>query len=278
MDRTPFGIRRLDMTIDGGAPPGSVVLLSGEAGAGAREFMYTSAVMHGLAENDEDLFDLYYGSISDGASFPGEVHYISFTAEESQVRQEMSLAMGDDVVDSGFEPVHFHDLSPEYFRLSPVPREWYVDRTANVADLGARHERNSVPEALGDRLTEHAADNLVVIDSLTDLVGAETEDVSWDDVPQLVKGLSRAAFSWGGLVLVHVNHETLSSTEQGQLVDAADGTLVFEWESGGSDRARTMVVKQFRGVLSRIEAENIVQFETEIGDAGFDISDVRKIR
>ena len=41
---------------------------------------------------------------------------------------------------------------------------------------------------------------------------------------------------------------------------------------------RTMIVQQFRGVLSRIEDENIVRFETEIGDAGFDISDVRKIR
>jgi len=39
-----------------------------------------------------------------------------------------------------------------------------------------------------------------------------------------------------------------------------------------------MVVQQFRGVLSRLEEENIVQFETEIGDDGFNISNVRKIR
>jgi hypothetical protein len=39
-----------------------------------------------------------------------------------------------------------------------------------------------------------------------------------------------------------------------------------------------MVVRQFRGVLSRLEAESIVRFETEISDTGFDISDVRKIR
>jgi hypothetical protein len=39
-----------------------------------------------------------------------------------------------------------------------------------------------------------------------------------------------------------------------------------------------MFVREFRGVLSRLEAENIVRFETEIHDGGFDISDVRKIR
>ena len=64
----------------------------------------------------------------------------------------------------------------------------------------------------------------------------------------------------------------------GQLVDGVAGTLEFQWASGGSTRARTLVVKQFRGVLSAIADEDIVQFETEIGDAGFDISDVRKIR
>jgi len=39
-----------------------------------------------------------------------------------------------------------------------------------------------------------------------------------------------------------------------------------------------MVVQEFRGVLSRLEAENVVRFETEVHEAGFDISDVRKIR
>lgn len=277
MNRIPFGIRRLDTTIGGGAPPGSVVLLSGQAGAGAREFMYTCAVMNGLVEGDPNLFDLYYGSIDDRASVSDEVHYLSFTAEERQVRREMAIAMDEDVVDSGVKNVTFHDLSPEYFRLSPVPREWYADRTTSITNLGQNADRMSVAEAIGERLTQHASGNLVVIDSITDLMSS-TNDPGWHNVPVLLKGLSRAAYDWGGLILVHASQETLDQTQHGQLMDAVDGTLLFEWESGGSSRARTMVVKQFRGVLSRIEAENIVRFETEIGDAGFDISDIRKIR
>jgi hypothetical protein len=93
-----------------------------------------------------------------------------------------------------------------------------------------------------------------------------------------MKGLSRAAYEWGGLVLVLLNHETLDDQRHGQLIDACDGTFMFQWEAGGSTRARTLVVRQFRGILSRLEDDDIVQFETEIGDAGFDISDVRKIR
>jgi KaiC/GvpD/RAD55 family RecA-like ATPase len=277
MDRIPFGIRRLDTTIGGGAPSGSVVLLSGQAGAGAREFMYTCAMMNGLADADPDLFDLYYGGVDADATAPDEVHYVSFTSDERQVEREMTLAMDDEIVESGIGNVTFHDLSPEFFRLSPVPREWYAQRTSNISELGQTQDRKSVPEALGSRLSEHAAGNLVVIDSLADLISS-TDDLPWNDIPVLLKGLSRAAYDWGGLILAHVNQETLDAERHGQLIDSADGTLLFEWESGGSARARTMVVKQFRGVLSRIEDEDIVRFETEIGDSGFDISDVRKIR
>ncbi len=278
MERIPFGIRRLDTAIDGGAPSGSVVLLSGEAGAGAREFIYTAALMNGLVGTDPDLFELYYGELADGATPPPEVHYLSFTAERAQLRREMSLAMDDEIVDSAIDSVTFHDLSPEYFRLSPVPREWYARQTARITDLGNDENRGTVPEVLGDTLTDHAPGNLVIIDSIADLIDAPAEELGWDDIPVLLKGISRAAFEWGGMVLVHINRESLDARRHGQLVDAADGTLLFRWESGGSTRNRTMVVKQFRGVLSRIEAENIVQFETEISDSGFDISDVRKIR
>ena len=278
MTHIPFGIRRLDSTIGGGAPAGSVVLVSGEAGAGAREFLYTSAVMNGLVEGDPELFDVYYGEVDSTAEPPAEVHYLSFTADERQVRDEMCHALNAELVDVAGDELHFHDLSREYFRLSPVPREWYGARIASVADLGADDDRTSVSEALGAQLTENAADNLVVIDSITDLVTASGGELVWADIPVILKGIARAAFDWNALVLAHVNHETLTSQQHGQLIDAADGTLLFEWESGGSARTRTMVVKEFRGVLSRIEEEDIVRFETEIGEAGLDISDIRKIR
>jgi len=278
MDRIPFGIRRLDTAIGGGAPPGSVVLLSGEAGAGAREFVYTTTLMNALVERDPELFELYYGDLPDGTTPPPGVHYVSFTAKRDQLGREMSLAMDGEIVDAAIDGITFHDLSPEYFRLSPVPREWYTTQTSRITDLGDSTDRGTVPEVLGDTLTEHAPGNLVVIDSIGDLIDAPADDLERDDIPVVLKGISRAASEWGGMVLVHVNRGSLNDRRHGRLVDAADGTLLFEWESGGSTRDRTMVVKQFRGVLSRIEAEDIVRFETEIGDSGFDISDVRKIR
>ncbi|ELZ55327.1 Htr-like protein [Haloferax sp. ATCC BAA-646] len=276
------GLVDIESTIDGitrgGAPPGNVVLLAGESGAGAREFLYTSATMNALSHTDEELFDLHYGSLADTATPPPEIHYVSFTAGEEYLCREMGYTMDDEVVESAVEHIEFHDLSPEYFQLSPIPREWYLGQPTKLEDLGHRHNRESVLGALGSTLSEHAAGNLVVIDSLTDLVASQSDEMTWSDIAMVIKGLEKASYQWGGLILVLASTEALSKTELGVLKGATGGTLLFEWESGGSKRARTMVVQEFRGVLARLESENIVQFETEINESGLDVSDVRKIR
>ena len=279
MERIPFGISRLDTTIGGGAPRGSVVLLSGEAGAGAREFVYTAATMNGLAKDGHDLFDLHYGDLARDAALPEEIHYISFTTDEDNLRREIKMTMDDEIVESGLSNVQFKSLSRNYFHISPVPRNWYAEETTDITSLRKRHEdREGLLTALGDTLSERAPGNLVIVDSLSDLAGAAGDTIPWADVNYLVKGIVKAAHKWDGLILIPVNHETLSGMQLGQLIDSCSGTLRFEWETGGSTRARTLVLKNFSGVLSTIESENIVKFETDLGDAGFDISDVRKIR
>jgi len=279
MERIPFGIDQLDSTIGGGAPRGSVVLLSGEAGAGAREFLYTTAVMNGLAQVEHDLFDLHYGDLASEAVLPEAIHYLSLTSSPDQLRSEVGMSMDEDIARAGLEQVEFRSLSQNYFHSSPVPRGWYAGETGGLADLRKRHEdREDVLSVLGEVMSRRAPGNLVVLDSLSDLTSTVEVSRDWSRVLFIIKGMVKAAHEWRGLVIVHVNNETLTDTQHGQLVDACGGTLRFQWETGGSTRARTLVIKNFRGVLSRLESEDIVQFETELGDAGFDISDVRKIR
>ncbi|WP_338739827.1 HTR-like protein [Haloplanus salilacus] len=278
MARIPFGIARLDSIVGGGAPPGSVVLLVGEAGAGAREFAYTSAAMNGLYYGDRDAFDLHYGDVESSATPPEEIHYVSFTTGRDHLEREMSYTMDEDLANTAVDHVQFRDLSAEYFQLSPIPREWYAGATRTVEDLATRERRESALSALGDYLGENAPGNLVIVDSVTDLVAAVSDDMTWSDIALVMKGIQKVAYQWGGLILLLAQEETLEATSLGHLMDATSGTLQFEWESGGSKRARTMFVKEFRGVLSRLEAENIIRFETEIHEGGFDVSGVRKIR
>ncbi|RQG98470.1 RAD55 family ATPase [Natrarchaeobius oligotrophus] len=278
MERMPLGVSRLDRLIGGGAPTGSVVLLAGGSGAGAREFSYTSAIMNGLAASDPELFELHYGDLEPEATRPDGIHYVSFTHERDAVAEEMAIVIDDEIVDRGMDGVEFVELAQEYFQLTPVPTEWYADRPADITELGGHADRSDVFEAFADYLSEHAASNLVVVDSVTDLVAAIDDGFGWSDLIVALKGLARASHRWGGVILLLVNADTLTPTQLGRLKEATDGTLRFEWESGGSQRARTLVVEQFRGVLSRLEDENVVRFETEIHDGGFDVSNVRKIR
>lgn len=278
MTNMPFGVSRLDRIIGGGVPPGNVVLLVGESGAGAREFLYTSAAMNALAHADSDLFDLHYGTPEANTTLPDEIHYLSFTAGKESIEREMAYTMDDDIVEAAVDEIQFRDFSPEYFQLSPIPRDWYMGEMTTLQDLGTQHNRDGVLSALGEYLTDHAPGNLVLIDSVTDLVGAVNDDLAWNEVAMLMRGLLKASHQWGGLIIVLANLETLKPTELGHLMDATSGTLQFEWESGGSQRTRTMVVRSFRGVLARLESENIVRFETDIHEGGLDVSDVRKIR
>lgn len=278
MERIPFGIGRLDSIINGGAPPGSLVVLAGEAGAGAREFLYTSAVMNGLAHTDEELFRLNYGDLSENASVPEEIHYVSFTGSQRDLERELAHVIDPALVEASIERIAFEDLSGSFFQLSPVPRSWYLGQHQDLTELAGQGNRRDTLEALGDYLDENAWGNLVLIDSLSDLAALAGDQMEWSDIALLVKGLRRAVRSWDSLILLLVHKESLTGTEFGTLMASADATLVFEWEAGGNELMRTMVVKEFRGVLSEIEAEDIVRFDTEIQDHGFDITDIRRIR
>jgi KaiC/GvpD/RAD55 family RecA-like ATPase len=278
MARVPFGIARLDTIINGGAPPGSVVLLAGDAGAGAREFLYTCAVINGLGHTDPNQFELNYGSVGDGAAIPDEIHFVSFTASEPELERELKQVISPDIVEPSLDAITFADLSATYFQLSQVPHSWYAGESQQLQDLGKRDDRRSSLEALGDYLDRHAHGNLVLIDSLSDLGALAGDRMTWSDIAMVLKGLRRAARSWDGLILLLVDKEGVPPEEFGQLMGSADGTFVFEWAAGGNELDRTMVVKEFRGVLPEIEEEDIVRFETEIHEGGFDISDVRKIR
>lgn len=276
MERIPFGVRRLDRLMEGGPPVGSVVLCSGEAGAGARPFVQTTAIVNALATTDPGVHDLYYGDLSASARLPESIHYVSVTSSPEQVSRDIAQ-MVDEEIHAAVVAIEVHDLAAQYFEPSPLPRDWYGEAATSIDDL-ATGDRTDLLATIGHLLSDHAAGSLVVIDSLSDLVGAPGDTAEWPDVVVMMRALARAALSWNAVVLVHVDRDTLEATQHGRLVDAATGTLEFAWETAGNERQRTLVVRSFRGVLPDIEAEDIVQFETAITEAGFAVSDVRKIR
>lgn len=268
MDRIPLGISELDSRVGGGAVPGNLVLLVGEIGAGARQLMYTSAVMNGLAQTDPGLFDLHYGTVPRGASLPNSVHYISFTEGKDELRDVVQRNMDDELVQKGFEGINHRDFSEFFFKGSRVPEDWY--------SAGASPAEGDLIDEVEKHLQENASHSLVLIDSLNDMITVAEEHDAWEELIILLKGMRKALRSWKGLVLAHVTMETLDPTRLAELEESADGVIYFNWEEARHERVRTVFFKKLLSVFPRTsEMANV--FEAGVRDEGYYISMVEKV-
>jgi len=310
VDRIPFGISDLDNTIGGGAIGGNLVLLEGENGTGASQFMQTCAMMNGLYHSDPDMFSLLYGNVHPQVNVPEEVHYVSFTSGKEELKQLLKRTFDDELVEKGLEGLKFQNFSNEYFSLGGFKTNYEQNPTQEkAASPGGNPEnpesedvfkegedtilytgkledseegRNNLTgaedliELFQRYLIQNAEGNLVVIESLTDLIEASQNRVSTSEMISLVKWLRKMAHQWGGLVLVRIGKEATSRELLGGLGDSADGVVVFEWRDSGNERIRTMYFKKYLGVLPNIEDINRV-YEGGVREEGYYIGMAEKV-
>ena len=115
-ERMPTGISSLDPILDGGVPPGSVILLLGDLGAGNYEFVYSSLV--------NSLDPAKTGS-EKGYRAPKEICYVTFTRVKEDIRNEILQSFHVDGLDRMVDTIRFEDLSEHYFDNTVVPDAWY---------------------------------------------------------------------------------------------------------------------------------------------------------
>ncbi|TQQ80561.1 hypothetical protein [Halonotius roseus] len=138
-------------------------------------------------------------------------------------------------------------------------------------------DTSGILSALRASLDDAVGGNLVVIDAITDLDDLPEETVAWDAVVRLLRGLTRLVTARGGLVLVVADAEAVTDPQLGSLSAATTGTLSFAWETGGSQRARLLSIRELPSALDRLDRDEIAAFESELHDRGYDLSNVRKI-
>ncbi|MDY6780040.1 MAG: HTR-like protein [Halobacteria archaeon] len=277
--KIPLGIPTLDSIFDGGVPSGSSVLLSGDVGAGAREFAYTSAAMISMARHDPELFSVYTDTDFDRSDVPEEVHYVSFTRGEEDIMSEVESVLDDDMYEAFGENTVFKDFSKPYFHNTVVPRSWIGEEMADLENLGEIDDTDDGPlEAFADYLDENAENNLVVVDSLTSLVRATRYRLEWGEVLVLLSGLQRACRDWNGLIFGILEKDTLDDREHQEIASILDGIFHFDWEEGDMERQRTMHVGSFRGAMGKLSGQQDDKYETEVTEEGFEVSSIRKIK
>jgi KaiC/GvpD/RAD55 family RecA-like ATPase len=267
--KMPTGIGSLDPILGGGVPRGSLILLTGDLGAGSYEFVYSSLV--------NTLYDRK-GSHPEGIRLPTEVRYVSFTRSNQDIRQEILGSFNVEGLQQFVDMVRFDDLSDHYFDDSIVPDEWY-----STGDVKTRIQKRSAHENIFVRLSNvietAAPDSLVVLDSLTEIATQCTTPALWANLTGLLRGVQRVAKQRNITFYLLLTRGILDSSRQTELADIADAVILFRWEeSSGARRQRVMYFEKFRGVMSHLEEHDLVKFAVRISTTnGFEVSNIRVV-
>jgi KaiC/GvpD/RAD55 family RecA-like ATPase len=257
VEHVPTGVADFDH-VTSGLPLGSVVLLTGEAGAGHQEFALTSAAHLMLHYDEPNLHDFYLGSTPGPFVYPKRVVYVSLSRSQEQVIKEVRAGFHSTYPETLERHLTFHDLSPVYFADSVVPSAWSSLNRPLLSELPAVARPGPSTGALGaiaDALEADGPSNLVIIDSLTDLL--VRRGVDSEELITLIKGLRRRAKAWGGIIYLLLSRGVAPAAIEQALYDSVDGVLAFTWTSSPyhSHRTRTMLIEKFLPVLTRIPPE-----------------------
>jgi KaiC/GvpD/RAD55 family RecA-like ATPase len=265
--RIPAGVPDFDY-LTGGIPAGSVVLLWGEAGAGHQEFALTSAVHLMLHYDLPRLHNFYLGSAKGPFVYPDGVVYASTSRSREDVLTELRGAFQASYAEVLARHLSFLDLSREYFQDTVVPAAWASVPSPLLGTGTPSPVSDGGPlRALANRIDEAGARQLVVVDSLTDLL--VRRGIEPNDLLTLLKGLRRRAKEWGGAVYLLLSAGVAPPAVEQAVIDSVDGVLHFRWTTSPSHshRQRTMVIEKFMPVLARIPADYHGRFVIRVGAA-----------
>jgi len=277
MKKIPTGISDLDSIIKGGIPAGSVVLLLNEIGAGGLEYLYTaSAKLLRVIQSPKDIH-LLLGDECRGSILPQEVHYVTFSRSMEDVLDEVKISFNQDYYDVIEEDLEIKDFSESYFKRTMVPPGWTGKRKKK--NIFSDNSNSDLLEELVNFLEKNAEDNMIIIDSLTDLL--TNSSIDNEKLVTIIKGMRRASKQWGGVIYLLLSKGIIEKSTEYLLIDSVDGVLTFEWSKNRrtSQRQRYMLVDKFMSVLPHLKREKIARFTAEVTDyEGYTVVNYEKIR
>jgi KaiC/GvpD/RAD55 family RecA-like ATPase len=269
--RMPTGIASLDPVLDGGIPPGSVVLLLGENGAGATEFAYSSIIYLSLLKGQQ--------SAGQRVRLPEEITYITFTKLKENILSDVAISFQTDHSERLREAITFVDLSELYFDATIVPPDWYGEGDIITRlQKRQRKENGNILAELTQVLGRCKPGGLIVLDSLTGIASGYKGD-DWYAFIALLRGIQRVSKRWKTTVYLHLTAGILNPSQETEIADCADALVLFKWEDMGAQRRqRIMFFEKFQGVMPYLEERDLVKFAVKLSAAGgFEVRNIRVV-
>jgi len=252
MINIPTGIEFFDKQIGGGLYPGTVFLVE-EVGAGGREFALTSVCKNANADN------------------PSEVMYISISSSPEEVKRDIRLTFPHAKLDDVLESIKIRSFAEVYFSKSIIPLSWVSEKKPSLESL-REGEKDILSELVGV-LDEAKEGSLVFLDSLSDLVRLTRTRISWSDLVDFAKGLRKLSVKRNILLLSLLTKDMVEKSYEEELLDQADGVLIFEWEAEREAITRWMYIRKLLGILPLLEKDKIAKYNVRIDPVeGFTIS------
>ncbi len=250
--RIPSGVSDFD-AITGGLPPGSVLLLLGEPGAGHSEFALSSAaqLMRAFDHGRAPRFQM--GASRAPLILPRQVSYLSFTRSREQLLSEVADAFPREYYETLSSHLDFADLSEAYFADSVVPSHWTGGHRSLLED--SPPSPDGVLPVLASALEGRSQQSLVIVDSLSDLLVRTSQRP--DEILTLVKGLRRTAKNWGGLIYLLLARNVTEPRLEQAFMDSVDAVLGFLWihSASRSARSRAMIIEKSMPLLSHVPSQ-----------------------
>jgi KaiC/GvpD/RAD55 family RecA-like ATPase len=267
--KMPTGITTLDPILDRGVPPGSVILLLGEIGAGNYEFVYSSVV---------NSLKLMKEPPQAGILVPKKIRYVTFTRLKEDVKHEITQSFHTDWIDDAVDEVQFDDMSEYYFDRSIVPDEWY-SHSDTFTRLQKRSDFDNIFVRLSAIFNSAEKDSIVILDSVTDIVTQSAIPNFWTDMTSILRGIQRVFKQRNITTYLLLSKGIIAPEKERELADIVDAVLLFKWEeSTGARRQRVMYFEKFRGVMPYLEEQDLVKFAVKISTtSGFEVSNIRVI-
>lgn len=253
--RAPTGVPDFDY-LTGGVPAGSVILLLGEPGAGHPEFALTSAVHLMQHRDDPAQHRIYLGTATGPFVYPDGILYVSLTRSQEQILDEARASFDSSYPDALLRRLTFRDLSTAYFADTVVPSAWAAVPSPLLGGGSRGGSADSSPlAALANALEPGGLSNLVIVDSLTDLLVRRGVDPS--DLVTLVKGLRRRAKEWGGIVYLLLSQGVAAPATEEAIIDSVDAVFAFRWTTAPNrtHRQRVLLIEKSMPVLAHLAEE-----------------------